>query len=619
MATPNAENGVGSQPEYFYETNTHEFLGRLAIEARIAAGDIETQAIPIDTALRDSSVKIISQPMLTNKKITREEILESVQQLCSMLIQPDQNRRPFINESILTRAHQMGLLVASLAQIKQRFKTSGNLYKQLPDVKTIRKHPELTPAKVVRCILDFLDTYGRMPEHDELESSFGFSYDSIIARLPKGGLAWLAREVGQPSKNMSQSELKRWGMNYMLVNGYTPSQSELEVMSFTGRGPSASVIGRRFHGSLTEFRVLIESAIERWHDTRTLKSAELESAIERFNIPSHIYQDVENENDLITRYARFRLIERMVDLDTPAALKIVTADPYDVEFIEHLKKHYIATDSEFLGDLCLDLGFERDMWRKIPKNLSLDEAVQAKLNKLRGALSDEEKEQMEAAIESCVYFCKTNRIEVLQLRHVKYMKKVGILPGQRRYKRLFKTDDLLRALIRSKVRSNIKEEEELQEKLLEEIESGLKKGDIPEELFLYVKLLSGNESVANEQAANYFRKRLNSGGDTNISVPDSALFRIYDRPIPFVEKIKRYTRWKIVDYMLPSLSTAEKVIISVLDRSRGFTEEVIKKSPSLLSRADIQIAAKILGLDDLIEYTNRQYLNKMIFKKTEKK
>lgn len=613
-------------PEYLIDIfSGQHLLGRAALNAHIEAGGHPLDIFPFHEALNNESI-LIPQPKVEiirnaqTKRAMKKEALENLADLYPILelVRPENSTAKIINERVLMRAHALGLFAASLAQVHTVFGNISNLYKVGGLKGTCTKHPELTPERAKELLYAFYQKNGRMPTAKEVqEDPLMPSYDVIWDRLPKG-LTQLSEEFGeQHAANMTNADITRWGLGYFLLNHFIPTQSEIALMSAEGRSASASFVARRFKERLFEFQSNVMSAGDLWNDIKQEKLKEIEKKTLTHKLPPRLFLGAEDDHVALTRYARYQISSRLMNIEDAELAEVIAGDITDVEFMQILKNEFSFLDEKGLSEIALDLGFDRNMWREIPKKLRLDDTITCKLNRVRGELSEKEQDIFEHALIVGVDFYLLHGRIIPRNDHIEYLQKNGLLPGRKTFKRLFFKPDYFRLLVKVHGTKEWLKRSSEAAKLKAEMDDLDSKGMLAAELFWDIKLLGNEIKIAKEQASKYI---IDSVSGTDVRPPDhrSAIrFRVKKQPLTGDEKLRRFAKFKLVDHLLPGMIIEDKVLICVMDRSRTFIGTIINKSNELITKADIELAASMLGIEGYIFSPDEKYLKKVKLKKVQ--
>lgn len=619
------ETAPQASTEYYYDRSACQILlGKTALNAHIEMGGHPLDIVSIDRALRDTSIELPERRAPTDKKVTKEEILTSLKWLYSILEPPEEPKKKLINETIIARAHWLGLIAGSLDQIQNRFGNTSNLYKELHAKGAHIKHPELDPAKAMEYLQELFVKKGRMPKAKELDEEAANDpakprYSTLRTRLV-GGLSNLGLEEGfELAKDSTPAELIRWGVNYRRTNGSLPSQKIIDLMSAVGKSVSATTIANSFSGSLVDFNSIVESAFESWENTAAKKKDDLIKAVESGRLPGGLLYDSRDEKLIITRSARYEILNRLFpDAHYRAKLAWAMNDYSDPRFVNGLKRLNHNIDVKVISEISQDLGYTPDMWRMDTKDLNLINAIELRLDQLRGPLSSDDYEKFTATSLLVVDFMEINELSDIKAQHLRFLQNKGRLSRGDRFDHLFGNSYYFRMLTRAMAQVKHKERHEIEDWLEGEMAKDLQKTTLPSELFLNIYVSSKNKTLGNEQAANYIRAVVHKEQPPKLLVRNTP-FVFQKKEIPRSEKLTRYARWHFARTFfsgvgLADIDPAEIVIISSLSRTRTFAEEVVNKT---LQRgvhcniARVEAFALVMGLHSYVSPPVEQYVNSL--------
>ena len=613
------ESDLGSR--YKIDVSSGQLLiGDAALDAHIDMGGHPLDVHSLYDALTDRSIPVVTPPkasLINNaqkKRAMRQQAISDLEVLYPILriIRPEDPKMIMVNEEILIRAYSLGLFAISLAQVQTVFGNTSNLYKATDINEASIRYPALTPQKTKELLYDFYQKHGRMPSVDEVNENPSMpSYQTLWSRLPDG-LNSLAQEFGeQRAINMGTAEITWWGLCYLLRNQFIPTQAEIEFMSMEGVAPSASIVARRFSGKLVEFQDTVISAHDLWGDIKSVKLQELEEKRLTQKIPLSLLTGDGNGHTLLTRYARYQILDHLLDTNEGETARLAADDQSDHAFLSFLKERFSSIDERALSEIALDLGYDKNMWREVPRNLKLDEVVVARLDRDRGEeLSEKENDQFEQALATGVDFYILHGLTIPRNDHIVYLQKRGLLPGPRIFKRLFQDPYYFRLLIKARGTKEWRNRQNERQKLLEK----LKTEDFPSELFLNIKLLGEEEKVAVNQTVE-FLKLLMDGEDVRPPKSRSGVrFRIRGEGLSEDEKLVRVARYTLVSHLLPDMPVKERIPICLFDRSRSIIGEIVKRSEYNITPADIELAAASLNIDRYIMFPDKNYLKRIKYR-----
>jgi len=253
------------EPEYYYDLSSGQVLiGATAYETQIESGSHPADIQPLGEFLV-ADAEIESPRIRQNiNGWPKDEILEAGRWLLTILPEPSEPKVKKINERILRRAGQLGIM-PGYRQISApaRFGSFGEFYKQLGEIETHRTFIDWTDERVASYVGDLCEKYGRLPTVKEIRARAKAdptapNYETIYNRF--GGLIPAAEAAGKkPRITWTAAKLINWGVAFMIANeGLRPRTEDVDFFSKKGLCTSSSTLKKRFGGSFSEFQSEVE-------------------------------------------------------------------------------------------------------------------------------------------------------------------------------------------------------------------------------------------------------------------------------------------------------------------------------------------------------------------------
>lgn len=259
--------GAEAQPNnFYYDLNTSRILvGQAAYDHQIESGSHPADLIELGEFLAGELPVEDPVARQSPNAWTKSDCLVAGRWLLSILPEPDRPKVKKLNERILRKAGQIGIM-PGYRQISapRRFGSFANFYKQLGEIETHRTFTDLSDEAVSAYVGSLFDEFGRLPTVKEVKAKAKadptlVNYETIYHRF--GGLRPAAEAAGKRlPQSWSNKKLVNWGVAFKIANGRTPTEKDIDYFSRRRLCVSSSTVGRRFDGRFSDFKEAVEAA-----------------------------------------------------------------------------------------------------------------------------------------------------------------------------------------------------------------------------------------------------------------------------------------------------------------------------------------------------------------------
>jgi hypothetical protein len=614
---------VDDKPDEFYDVMSEEVLvGKAALELHLESGGHPLDIVTLEEALRDESIEIHHRAK-KDRNVTKKDIQAGFSFLVSYLSQPESKARKTLNRSVLVRAGQIGV-TATFSQIVNQFGGLSDLYRSSGHHNLSAKFTDVSTDAIIEQVRSKYVRDGKMPTRDSIQQESASdtgkaSYRVIASRIP-GGLKRLRLEEGfELPRDTSMAGIRRWGVNFRILNGELPSQNTMDFMSAVDMSVSASAVAKIL-GSMTEFHDLIEAEYGEWESIIEQRLSVIDRQMLSGVVPPSLRSGVIDDFHLVNRVSRYQILNRLFPQAHKKALIAPVIDDYsDKKFLKMLSRANPNIDDEVMSEICLDLGYHRDMWRLLRRDISIEEAISRNMEKSRGKLPDDKQESFNEYVDLVEDFMQVNGLQLLRPKHIKFLQNKNLLPKGDNFHAMFGKADFLKFLSSRRAEKRAEEHEILHKRLLEDISREIEKGTLPDELFLNVFISPVYEKEGAKQASDFLRRSVRAETQEYIPVKKRR-FSIHKRPINEGERVFRYARWRFAKEYLTGLGfdvdPADLVVMSLINTGRSYLQTLrryIINRGGMAEAADIESHALAMGINRYVTPPRPQYIQKLRF------
>jgi hypothetical protein len=164
-------------------------------------------------------------------------------------------------------------------------------------------------------------------------------------------------------------------------------------------------------------------------------------------VPPSLRSGVIDDFHLVNRVSRYQILNRLFPQAHKKALIAPVIDDYsDKKFLKMLSRANPNIDDEVMSEICLDLGYHRDMWRLLRRDISIEEAISRNMEKSRGKLPDDKQESFNEYVDLVEDFMQVNGLQLLRPKHIKFLQNKNLLPKGDNFHAMFGKADFLKFL-----------------------------------------------------------------------------------------------------------------------------------------------------------------------------
>lgn len=158
-----------------------------------------------------------------------------------------------------------------------------------------------------------------------------------------------------------------WGMDFIEANeGFLPTATSLDYLSKQKRGPSAAQVGAVFDGINNYKRITHQYSATRQQaesDYLMTRGEEIHRSLQSKEIPIQIFHGVSSGQEIISRYAKYKLADNILSKSFERAkIKIAASDMVPSELLEELQQYVHDISMADIIELSGNLGLRRDIW-----------------------------------------------------------------------------------------------------------------------------------------------------------------------------------------------------------------------------------------------------------------
>jgi hypothetical protein len=587
--------------EYYYDLSSGQLLlGGIALDAHFEAGGNPADIRELGPFLR--SDEAIPHKERWGTRFTgygNEEILQVSRWLYDVVPEPENPNQKRFTKRIINRASYLDIH-PSVRQLRHpdRFGSTSNFFRALGKISANIMYHNVTTDSAIDYVKRKHDELGRMPTERELnalatESSENISYDVLAERIP-GGLSRVAKELDYVIAR-KDSDYIDWGVEFYAANDFLfPSQDLMYMFRDQGKSPGYANTKKRW--TMDDYKALIKKN----YDEQLLT---LKAVAQAKSFPHEIYHDIHDDYLVATRCTRYMLVCDFAPLlSEEQKIELSVSKLTDGDFAIRLQQYNAMAILPLITERAEQFGVFKNFWRwDYLKSLEIASVINRKLDQQRGILDSPMKDEMEDAIDMAVDFLVANKLGELRKSTIRFLQKKRLIPGKRRFEYIFQNQTYFNLLVKQKLKRSIVDFEQEQEEADHIIESYLQANALPAEI--YYNIAPGND---NEEVADIIRKSYQEGLDPSEKTGKI----IMDAPLTNADFKIRVAKFMLSDTLLPGVPIEEKIIISILSRSRSFQSE-IKNKDSNLHSSDIEHEARRMGIANYVYSVRSQHIDRL--------
>lgn len=369
------ESAENRDTKHYYDLNSGKLIvGQEELDSFLSQAQDTTGVYALGNLLRNTDIEVPGFVYQRKPKRTKAQLLQYGKWLHRVAMEAEASDQRELNSTIIHRAGRLGI-GPTIWEITKHpaFGTLSRYYAEIGITGTRRAGAfdgwsSLDFGEYIKRVAEEL---GRKPTRDDLlkkskDDAKSPSLNVIISRT--GSLGHAYELGGYPNaRHWDKDDFISWGVRFMRANdGLLPSQSMIDYFSKKKLCASASTFAKNFDNSLLTYQSQLIDDYRFEIERERIEHAKKIEDISTGRIPNVVFQDAESEDEKITRYARYMVVDHLFP-ESHAASKISIAAMSNETvrrdgFIRAVRKLNYAITAGEIESVALFLNVFDDLW-----------------------------------------------------------------------------------------------------------------------------------------------------------------------------------------------------------------------------------------------------------------
>ncbi len=282
------------------------------------------------------------------------------------------NGQKDINERVIKNAFRLGLGPSYQEIARRTYSSLTEFYNDLDADNVHRMHGATEPEEFLEHYTRLEQTLGRKPTVGDLRDFYHADprNNPSADRFLKGleGIKNAHKMAGHEIyADLSLPELVAWGIRFMLANnGAVPTRDKINYLSKKDFGPYSETLSKRFNG-LLNFQAEVKKAygieLARRQKRRFEILSEIKDSLNLKIIPGDLFYGVESGDELLIRFAKYRVLSRIFNGSKIFIKKQLSIDPLpDNEFVQRIQDIEPEISMDMLRKFSDEFGYLDVIW-----------------------------------------------------------------------------------------------------------------------------------------------------------------------------------------------------------------------------------------------------------------